>query len=91
MSRRGLVDSVMKRTFALRYTAWRAEVGREAIQNYAGSCGDLDCTKVCSRKNIGAFALLFYHKGRYDSRCWGQAPRMETHEFGTVFLFVFDQ
>ena len=45
----------------------------------------LDFATVCSRKNIGAFALQFYRKGRYDSRCRGQAPRMETHEFGTVF------
>ena len=34
----------------------------------------LDFAKVCSRKNIGAFALLFYRKGRYDSRRWVQVP-----------------
>ena len=51
-----------------------AKAGREAIQNGAGSCDDLDCTKVPSRKNISALAVLCYRKFRYDSRCWVQAP-----------------
>ena len=45
------------------------------------------CTKVCSRKNIGAFALLFYRKGRYDSRRWVQAPG--DGRVWYCFLFVF--
>ena len=45
---------------------------REAIQNEAGSWDDLDCTKVSSRKNISALAVLFYRKFRYDSRGPGQ-------------------
>ena len=65
-----------------------AEVRGETIPNGAGSCDELDCTKVSSRKNISAVALLFYRKFRYDSRRGAQAPRVETDEFGTV-LFCF--
>ena len=61
--------------------------GKKQSQNRAGSCDDLDCTKVCSRKNIGAFALLFYRKGRYDSRRWVQAPG--DGRVWYCFLFVF--
>ena len=49
-----------------------AKAGREAIQNSAGSCEDLDCTKVSLRRNISTLAALFHRKFRYDSRGPGQ-------------------
>ena len=51
---------------------WDAKAGREAIQNDAGTCDDLDCAKVSLRKNISALAVLFHRKFRYDSRGPGQ-------------------
>ena len=47
----------------------------------------LDFAKVCSRKNIGAFALLFYRKGRYDSCRWVQVPGDERVWYCFVFVF----
>ena len=50
-----------------------AEVRREAIPKRGGKLTSyLDFTKVSSRKNISALAVLFYRKFRYDSRGPGQ-------------------
>ena len=48
------------------------ESGERSNPNHAGSCEDLDCTKVSFRKNISALTALFHRNFRYDSRGPGQ-------------------
>ena len=64
---------------------------REAVQNEAGSCDDLDCTNVYySEITSSAFALLFYRKFRYDSHWWVQAPEGNRRVW-YCFCFLFEK